>query len=653
MSPDIRKDFNKEEDSEDSLEVFKENLYSRNENFHDRAEAPANFRPHDLDQVPKDWGGSSLNDKTYFFQHPERRMSFLKKMLIASIVFLLASVGVASYVFFAGGNIISTDNVDISVTGPVSVSGGEMLPLQISVTNQNNADLQTSTLIVDYPDGTRDSFDTNLSLQRYREDLGTVKKGAIATRKIQAVLFGEEKDVKVIKVSVEYRLSGSNAIFSKKKDYTVTISSSPVTLTVDSVKDANAGQEVEFTINVISNSSQVIKNLGLSAEYPFGFTFSNSDPKPAWSNSFWDLGDVKAGVKKTIKVRGTLTGQDNEERTFHFSVGTQSPTNDNAIGTNFLTGVRKITIKKPFIGTLLAIDGDSSDLHISKSGKVMRADLTLSNNAGVKITDAKISVRLAGNIFDQNSVTVDNGFYRSSDRTITWDQTLKPALATINPEGEANISFSFATKPESEVRLLASPQMSVVVTVTGKRLTESGLSQDITSTVTKVVKVASSLGLSSRALYYSGVFNNAGPIPPKVDSETNYTIVWSLTNGSNPLSNVKVTATLPSYMKWVNNSSPASEKITYNPIGGTIVWDVGDLKLDTGFSNSPREISFQIAITPSASQVGTTPTLISETTATGDDNFAGQSVQSGTVKPLTTDLTTDIGFLPGQGKVVK
>jgi hypothetical protein len=195
--------------------------------------------------------------------------------------------------------------------------------------------------------------------------------------------------------------------------------------------------------------------------------------------------------------------------------------------------------------------------------------------------------------------------------------------------------------------------MSVVVTVTGKRLTESGLSQDITSTVTKVVKVASSLGLSSRALYYSGVFNNAGPIPPKVDSETNYTIVWSLTNGSNPLSNVKVTATLPSYMKWVNNSSPASEKITYNPIGGTIVWDVGDLKSDTGFSNSPREISFQIAITPSASQVGTTPTLISETTATGDDNFAGQSVQSGTVKPLTTDLTTDIGFLPGQGKVVK
>lgn len=652
MPPNNNSDFKKPEQENESLEALKKNLYSRQEFVPDEEKNRGRFRMHDVD-VPKNWGNEIVKEERRTLRDPELRMSFLRKVFLVSIVFFIISACLAVYVFFGGGNVVSSNNVAISITGPVAVSGGEIVPLEISITNQNNADLETTDLIIDYPDGTREPVDQGQLLKRYREAVGVIRKGETVSKKVQAVFFGEAGQAKIVGVSVEYRLKGSNAIFSKMKEYDVSISSSPVTLTVTSVNEVNANQNAEFSVDVVSNSSTVIKQLALSAEYPFGFTFTGSDPSPAWSNSLWQLGDVKPGVKRTIKIRGTIAGQDNEDKTFRFAVGTEDPKNENAIGTNFLSSTRKITIKKPFIGNTLLLDGDNSATHIVKSGKSVRADLTLSNNVGLKITDVKVSVKLSGNIFDTGSVAAGRGFYRSSEQTILWDQTLKSDLAVLNPDSSLGISFSFGTLPESQIRSLENPEMKVEITVSGRRLNESGVAQEVSSTITKSLRTASSLGLTTRAVYSAGQFTNTGPIPPKVDNETSYTIVWSLTNGSTDLSNTKVTAILPSYMKWLDSYGPQSERISYNPVGGQITWDVGDLSAGTGFANSPREVSFQVSLNPSTTQVGTAPTLLSEASASGDDTFAGVIVQTASRSPLTTDLTTDISFRPGQGNVVK
>ncbi|KKU25568.1 MAG: hypothetical protein UX39_C0025G0008 [Candidatus Magasanikbacteria bacterium GW2011_GWA2_46_17] len=653
MSSDNFPDFKNSEESEDNLEVLKESLYSRHDYFSGREKRQGGFNKHDV-EVSSNWGDEDINSKMRPFQDPNKRVLFLKKLFLTAVIFFVVSVAVSVYVFFGGGNIISSSNVDISIIGPVAIAGGEALPLEISVTNGNNGDLETADLILDYPEGTREPADTNVTVKRYREALGTIAKGQAETKKIQAVLFGEEGDVKTIGISVEYRLKGSNAIFSKKKEYNVTISSTPVTLTVSAVKDINANQDTEFSVDIVSNGSSIIQNLALAAEYPFGFTFVSSNPAPSWSNSFWQLGDIKPGVKRNIKIIGKIAGQDNEERTLRFSVGTESAANENSIGTNFLTATKKISIRKPFIGTSFALNGDTSDAYvIVKPGKVIRADLTVSNNVGVKITDVRVSAIPAGNIFDPGSVSVGDGFFRSSDKAILWDQTLKPSLSALNPDDTETLSFSLSTLPDSEIRAINNPEMNIIVTVSGKRLDDAGVSREVTSTVTKTVRVASTIGLSARALHFSGPFGNSGPIPPKIDAETSYTIVWSLTNLQNNLSNVKVTATLPSYMKWLNRSGPGAEKISYNPIGGQILWDAGDLRAGTGLSDSPREVSFQVSLIPSLSQVNNIPTLVSEAVAIGEDDFAGLTVQSSTRVPLTTNLTTDVGFVQGQGIVTK
>ncbi|MSU55149.1 MAG: hypothetical protein EXS46_01245 [Candidatus Taylorbacteria bacterium] len=652
MNQDEQPNFNKPQKRDDSLEELKKDLYSRRDYFSTRSRSQDMLKKHDSD-VSKDWGDKELVIKGRSLPDPVKRMALLKKTFVISVIFFLVSVGVALYVFFGGGNIVSSNNVDITVVGPVSIAGGEILPLEIQVSNQNNIDLDNVDLVIDYPDGTRQAEDTTVSLRRYRESLGTIAKGESLVKKIQAVLFGEAGNTKEISISIEYHVKGSNNIFSKEKKYNTAINSSPVTITVTSVKEINANQETEFVVNVVSNATAVIQNLALSADYPFGFTFQSSDPTPTWSNSLWSLGDLKPGVKRVVKIRGTIAGQDGEDRNFRFSVGTENPANENVIGTNFLTSVQKITIKKPFIGVNLALDGDTSDTYTAKAGKSIRADLTLTNNVGAKITDIKVSVKPFGNIFNPESVTVGQGFYRSSDNVILWDQTLEPSLSVLNPDDTASISFSLSTFMEEQIRKMKSPEMNVEVVITGKRLNELGVSQDVTSRATRVIRVATTLGLSTRAIYYSGPFTNSGPIPPKANSETTYTIVWSLTNGSNDLSGVKVTAVLPSYVKWLYASVPAGEKITYNPIGGQILWEVGDLKAGTGFSGSPRQMSFQVSFTPSVTQVSTVPPIVNDVVASGSDDFVGQMLETSNRSPITTDLSTDISFKPGQEVVTK
>src|SRR4051812_8738454 len=59
---------------------------------------------------------------------PERRYAY-RIIFICAALFLVATFGIAAYTFFGGGNFISADNVDIQISGPASVAGGDRLAL--------------------------------------------------------------------------------------------------------------------------------------------------------------------------------------------------------------------------------------------------------------------------------------------------------------------------------------------------------------------------------------------------------------------------------------------------------------------------------------------------------------------------------------------
>jgi hypothetical protein len=155
---------------------------------------------------------------------------------------------------FSGSNTISGENISISVNGPVSVGGGDELPFQVSIANQNTVPIQSATLIIEYPKGSRNSVDgKEISIER--KQLDVVNAGELLNIPLSVRVFGEENEEKEIKISIDYRVTGSNATFHKVSEpLKFKVSTSPIVMTFETLKTVTSGQDVELKLNVQSNS---------------------------------------------------------------------------------------------------------------------------------------------------------------------------------------------------------------------------------------------------------------------------------------------------------------------------------------------------------------------------------------------------------------
>ena len=141
-------------------------------------------------------------------------------------------------------------------------------------------------------------------------------------------------------------------------------------------------------------------------------------------------------------------------------------------------------------------------------------------------------------------------------------------------------------------------------------------------------------------------------MPPKADIPTTYTVVWNTTNSFNQVSNVEVRATLPSYVKWTNIKTPASEIFSFNPVTNEVVWNVGSVLSNTGFGSTKKEIQFQLEFLPSTSQIGQSPMILGEANLSGIDKVTGLKVNS-TAPAVTTNFSGDPSYKIGDDKVTQ
>ncbi len=576
-------------------------------------------------------------------------MPWLKRLFIASIIFALFAASVALYGFWHGANTVTSNNISLSVLGPVAAPAGEEMVLEVNIGNYNREDLDSVDLLVEYPEGTRKPSDVSQPLLRYRESLGPLAAGGTLSRRLSLVPFGEAGAKEQAHVTVEYRAKGSSPIFSRKSDYEFAINAAPVTVTVGAPQEVNSGQSFQLSVDITSNASSVIRNLLVKAQYPAGFEFGESSPAAAFSKDTWSLGDLKPGGKRTLTITGRIDGAEEEQRTFRIFVGTQSPKDEKLLGTVFLSEAPTVTVKKPFVGLDLLVNGEKGQTFIAKNTNgPLRADIVWANNLTTKLSDLEITAKLSGNIFDRASVESD-GFYDSNTTTVRWDASNHPSFSSVDPGSGGTQSFSFNLLPVStDPARYKNPSMQLVITAHAKRQDEAGAFQDVTSTFTKEIRIASSLSLGAELLYGTGAFVNTGPIPPQAEHETTYTVVWTLSNSSNGVANAKVSAVLPSYVKWQGQVSPSTESVTYNQLGGQVLWDAGDVASGVGFGAAPRQVAFQISILPSLSQVGTSPVLVSDMSAAADDRFTGAPVSNTLRSPLTTSSIPE-----GKGTVTK
>ncbi|MEK7586248.1 MAG: hypothetical protein AAB453_00030 [Patescibacteria group bacterium] len=638
-------------DKDGSLESLRGKLYGRERTAREtvtHSEVPTkNY------EVPRDWQGSesaSSDGKAKFKKNFS--MSFLTKLLLVSFLFFVLALGTATYFFYRGSPYVSSVNLALAIEGPETVRGGEAENFQITITNNNNSTFEFAELVMEYPEGTVATEGDGATLKRARIPLGALKSGQSEIKNLSLILFGEKDSEHILHATVEYRISGSNAIFDKSIDHKIKIISSPLDIDVKLVEEVNSGQEVELAVEVISNTTETVNNLMLMVSYPPGFIFKSAMPAPVTDNNGWKLGDLKSGDKRKIKITGLMEGQDDEVKAFKISVGLPK-TGDRELGLTYNSLFKTLAIKKPYVNLDFSFNGETTKQYFAKAGDGVRIDINWVNNLSAEISDVELAMKLEGPILDSRSVAVEEGFFDSQTNTITWTKRTKSGLAILDPGARGRVSFNLATFPITAIRgnPLNNPTVKLTLTFKGKRLTDGRVSDKIELAMEKKLKIDSFMQLSNNLYYNSDTIPNHGPLPPKVGQETTYTVVWSVINAFNNINNAQVRATLPSYVKWLGKIYPENEKLSYNSDTGEIIWNIGELSAGQGYANPPKEVSFQIGLTPSISQLGRSPVLLTKSTLTADDVFTERKLES--AKNELTTHATEPGFRFGDETVTQ
>jgi len=620
----------------DSLE---EKLYSPNVKFNEKPRKELKEKDYGVTQ---EWPGGV--DPTQDEDVEENTgMSIFTKIALVAFVFFLGALAYGGYVLYTGLPSSDGGNVDITVISPVSVGGGEELSLDIIIQNNNQVPLSLVDLVIEYPDGTKSTEDLRTDVTRDREGLGVIEAGSIVRRTKSVALFGEEGDEKEIEVRLEYRTEDSNAVYEKKKIFDVVLQSSPIRLIVDSVKEINPDQTITFNIDVISNSNKKLENIIVEAQYPFGFRLLDSNQETSGGNNNWNLGSLGPKEKKRLTISGILEGQDNEERIFKFNSGIADLEEPDKLAVLFTTFVQAVFIKRPFLQINVTLDGSSDALVVRNERQSVSGIVTYVNNTPTNLNDVKVKIKLDGEVLNESGVQVTGGYYNSIENTIEWDKSTNPNLEEVVTGRSGSLAFSVISQNlANQTKLFRNPEIILDAEVSGRRISENDVPEEITNKTIRTIRFMSVVDVDTSVQYLSG------PLPPQAEKETSYTINWKLKNSSNKLTNGKMVATLPNYVSWNNIVSPSSEKVSFDPVSRQVTWNVGSVSEHTGYTLADREISFQVILLPSISQIGQSPVLVTNPTFTAIDTFTDKSISA----PKGSQTTEQIGGNENNSNVI-
>ncbi len=625
----------RQEDDVGSLEEARKRLYTSGTDFDVH-------RPlaHDgVRSIQHEWEENSLPNNIPT-SRGKRRVRLAGMFFIIAFVFFIVSLGAAGYFFYFGGNSVSVDKITIDIQGPTTIAAGDTVPLSLTVINKNPVAIDNAIVEINFPTGTRKADGTLNAYPRYTENLGTLASGATITRSIKAVVFGGAGQALVLPVSLSYRTSGSNTTFVKKSSYALAVSSTPLSVSVDAPSETVSGKPFTITLTVRSNAAVPLSKVVLAGALPFGFSVTSSSIPSSDSNFF--IGTISPGASKTVTLTGTLSGQDNEQRVFHFTVGTSKAENDQTLAVAYMTQDATVAITSPFITATLSLSGNTGTNIVVAPESYQNATVSYSNTLPTSIANATIEVALSGSAIDYGSIQTANGFYRSDDRTIVFSRDTDPSLASLAPGASGIGSFTFSTLSTGVSR--TAPSITFTISVSGTRIGQTNVPEQVSASFVKVVKVATSVALSASSLYSSGPFAGSGPVPPRANQDTTYAVVWNAINDGSTVADGKVSAILPSYVSYTGTTA-GSGSFSYDEGARTVSWDIDELAQGRSIQGS-----FQVSLTPSTSQRGEVPVLVGISSFSGYDRFAGVQI-SATANPVTTETKGDAGYISSNAVV--
>jgi uncharacterized repeat protein (TIGR01451 family) len=618
------------------------------------------LNPHISDENP--FAASSLEEdlekkKEVWIQEQdvkkEKRNQLIKKI---AIVFAAVAVisGIVWLALYIRKSAFSEDQVKIAISGPEKVKSGDTASFEISYQNLNRTSLGNAVVYISYSENFKPSG--NLQFESEGPSVSKFNIGDIAAKsdgkvELQGKFFGPQDALVYMEVKLEYKPSTFNSIFSAKAGSSVFISSSPIQLEMSGSQNAATGNAVSYTVTYRNTGQEAFNDLKIKADFPDGFSFSNSEPLPAQGNNIWYVGALEAGQTGQIKVNGIISGARDEEKTLKFYIGEIGA--DNQFVSYGETESRTKIIGSPL--ALVETINDKKENVFANAGDSLLFKISYKNEGSIGLRDVVFTVEASSPILDYARIDMRNskGQIDSEKKILTWRSSEVPDFKTLAPNAQGEISFSI---PVKDVIPVSGPNdkkfsFSAIARMDSPDIPTVEGSNKVVASNAVDVKLNSKLIANVEGFFNDADIANSGPLPPKVGQKSTFTLHMKAANVSNDVTDAKMVMTLAPGTKWENNFLPQDAIVNFNDRSNELVWNIGNLPAGTGIITKPKELIFQIGITPSENQTGGFAALLSKTVFSAKDTFTGQPLEV-SLGEKNTNLTEDLG-VGETGKVEK
>ena len=376
----------------------------------------------------------------------------------------------------------------------------------------------------------------------------------------------------------------------------------------------------------------------MKAEYPTGFRFESSDPAPVFNKDTWRIDKLEPQESVTITFTGVIVGLQDEMLRLTVAAGPASSGNSFTFESQLTEAEFDFVIEQSFIAIGTSINGQSGEQVVLEAGEKSRVEVSLTNTLPDNLYDLSVEIVPSGSALSERSVSAGQGFYDSETGNLRWSVSSNPDFAQVR-SGEKR-RLVFMVNPNDTV---TSASYDLLINVYARRVDEPNASEQIIGSKKVNIRFSSGLIAGSQAGHNS-LLATSGPVPPVVGDTTIYTITMLAQASGNNLTDVVMKTSLPAYVDWLDQVEGAGE-LTFNPVSKQIEWQVEAVS-----AGAQIETSFQVSITPHATQIGRTLTLLNPQMLWATDNFSGGQLQI-RAKAVSTELSTEAGYQENNGVV--
>jgi hypothetical protein len=562
----------------------------------------------------------------------DKGFSFGVKLLFVSLVALIVALSFTAWRVFSLRNVVSQMNIDMVADVSPYVEGGEALPLVLTVRNRNQSALQDVKVTMSYKQG--NGAQDELEKVQEKRDMGTIAINEFKKQDYSIIMYGSAGETRDISLKLEYKVAGSNAVFSKVLSTPVILKTPPVSVSISGEETLSIGQNGTFVFTVLNNSATTTLPSVLQLTLPTAFTQTSSNPSLLPRATSWKVDPLKTGESQKFSLTGYFSGKEGETATFQAKIGSQGESDKN-IGIVYAVETRDVRLRASPLEVSFALGTDRAISENLKYGDKARIDITYTNSSLLALQDVSVTLSLSGDAALYAQIDPTTGYYDSIAKTITWNKAVLPDLAVLPPGGKGQVSVLVPIVAKGN----NSPKLNV--SLVGKASSKGD--DDVVVKQEKGYTVYGSASLEAKTLYKTASFATFGPVPPRANTDTLYAVHLDV-RSQNALSSTKVSFVLPVYVSWINSSTDISS-VSYNETTRTVTWNIGQMA-----EGDTKVVEVGLVVKPSQSHVGKTPTITSSLVLEADEVESRTHLKT-TLSPLTVKVKEQ--GLPANQEVVQ